>query len=60
MNDDKSYNRNFFTTYTIDRGLSFDVNKSIPWPIIFVWHHITFSEDMSSVLRQVSRVSALG
>jgi hypothetical protein len=29
LNNDKSYNRNFFTIYTIDGGLSFDGIRSI-------------------------------
>ena len=32
LNDDKSYNRDFFTPYTIDYGLSFDGIKSTPPP----------------------------
>ena len=31
LNNDKAFNRDFFTIYTIDHGLSFDNNRSALW-----------------------------
>jgi hypothetical protein len=63
LNNNKSYNRDFFTINTIDHGLSFHGIKSIlSWNIFFLILYTIFGKSdprRSPEIRQVGRISAL-
>src|SRR5438132_5922344 len=63
LNNNKSYNRDFFTINTIDHGLSFHGIKSIlSWEIFFLILYTIFEKSdprRSPDIRQVGRISAL-